>query len=41
MIFAKRRREPVFIAVWGVGLSAVITAALYWLFGEFFLIPLP
>jgi len=41
LIFAKRRREPFFIVVWGIGLSAVITAALYALFGLFFLIPLP
>ncbi len=41
LIFAKRRREPFFIMVWGIGLSALITAALYALFGLFFLIPLP
>ena len=41
LIFAKRRREPFFIAVWGIGLSAVLTGILYALFGKFFLIPLP
>jgi hypothetical protein len=30
-----------YFLVWGVGLSAALTAALWWLFGEFFFIPLP
>jgi hypothetical protein len=40
IIFAARR-DLRFLLVWGVGLSAGLTAALYWLFGHIFMIPLP
>lgn len=40
LIFAKLRTIS-FILIWGIGLSAALTAALYYLFGEIFLIPLP
>ena len=40
VIFA-RQHTLAFIVIWGVGLSAFLTAALYYLFGEIFLIPLP
>jgi hypothetical protein len=39
-IFAKQRTLA-FLLIWGIGLSAVLTAALYYLFGQIFLIPLP
>jgi Tripartite tricarboxylate transporter TctB family len=39
-IFAARR-DLRFLLLWGVGLSAGLTAALYWLFGHTFMIPLP
>lgn len=39
-IFAARR-DLRFLLLWGVGLSAALTAALYWLFGHIFMIPLP
>lgn len=35
------KRTLRFVLVWGVGLSAVLTVALYYLFAEFFFIPLP
>jgi hypothetical protein len=35
------RRDWRFVIVWALGLSAVLTAALYYLFAEIFLIPLP
>lgn len=35
------RRNWRFVIVWALGLSAVLTAALYYLFAEIFLIPLP
>jgi hypothetical protein len=35
------RRDLRFLLIWGVGLSAVLTAALWYVFGEIFLIPLP
>lgn len=38
--FAPKHSVAYFL-VWGVGLSAALTAALWWLFGEFFFIPLP
>jgi len=36
-----RRRDLRFILIWGVGLSAVLTAILWYVFAEIFLIPLP
>ncbi|MEO1102799.1 MAG: tripartite tricarboxylate transporter TctB family protein, partial [Pseudomonadota bacterium] len=38
--FAPRHSLGYFL-VWGLGLSAALTVALWWLFGEFFFIPLP
>lgn len=35
------RRDLRFLLVWGVGLSAALTAALWYVFGKIFLIPLP
>ena len=35
------RRNWRFVIVWAFGLSAILTAALYYLFAEIFLIPLP
>jgi hypothetical protein len=35
------RRDLKFLLVWAGGLSLVLTAALYYLFGQIFLIPLP
>lgn len=39
--FATRTRDLRYIAFWGIGYSAAITAALYYVFGEVFYIPLP
>ncbi|MEM7023556.1 MAG: tripartite tricarboxylate transporter TctB family protein [Pseudomonadota bacterium] len=36
-----RKRDLRFIILWGVGLSAVLTAILWYVFAEIFLIPLP
>jgi putative tricarboxylic transport membrane protein len=35
------RRDLRFLLIWGGGLSLVLTAALYYVFGQIFLIPLP
>jgi hypothetical protein len=35
------RRDLKFLLIWGGGLSLVLTAALYYVFGQIFLIPLP
>jgi hypothetical protein len=35
------RRDIKFLIVWAGGLSAVLTAALWYVFGQIFLIPLP
>jgi putative tricarboxylic transport membrane protein len=35
------RRDLKFLLIWAGGLSLVLTAALYYLFGQIFLIPLP
>ena len=35
------RRDLRFLLLWGGGLSLVLTAALYYVFGQIFLIPLP
>jgi hypothetical protein len=35
------RRDLRFVLVWGIGLSATLTAALWYVFGTIFLIPLP
>jgi len=35
------RRDLRFLLIWGVGLSAVLTGALYYVFAKIFLIPLP
>lgn len=40
LIFAPIRSWR-YLLIWGVGLSALLTIALYYLFAEFFLIPLP
>ncbi|GAB5377161.1 MAG: hypothetical protein AcusKO_36230 [Acuticoccus sp.] len=39
-VFAARH-DLKFIVIWGFGLSAVLTVILYYLFAEFFFIPLP
>lgn len=39
-IFVKKR-DLRFLLIWGVGLSAVLTAVLWYVFSEIFLIPLP
>lgn len=36
-----RRRSPKYILIWCIGLSAVLTAVLYYIFAEIFLIPMP
>jgi hypothetical protein len=36
-----RRRDVRFLLIWGIGLSAVLTAILWYVFAEIFLIPLP
>lgn len=36
-----RRRSPKYILIWCIGLSAVLTAALYYVFAHIFLIPMP
>jgi Tripartite tricarboxylate transporter TctB family len=35
------RRDLKFLLIWAFGLSAVLTAALFYVFGEIFMIPLP
>jgi hypothetical protein len=35
------RRDLKFLLIWAGGLSLVLTAALYYVFGQIFLIPLP
>jgi len=35
------RRDLKFLLIWGAGLSLFLTAALYYVFGQIFLIPLP
>jgi hypothetical protein len=35
------RRDLRFLVIWAGGLSLVLTAALYYVFGQIFLIPLP
>jgi putative tricarboxylic transport membrane protein len=35
------RRDLKFLLIWGIGLSAALTGALYYVFGQIFLIPLP
>lgn len=35
------RRDLKFVLIWGIGLSAVLTLVLYYLFAELFYIPLP
>ena len=40
LIFA-RKRNLKYLLVWGIGLSAVLTAALWYLFAEIFFVPLP
>lgn len=39
-VFAERH-DLKFILIWGLGLSAALTVVLYYLFAEFFFIPLP
>jgi Tripartite tricarboxylate transporter TctB family len=39
-VFVKKR-DLRFLLIWGVGLSAALSAALWYVFGEIFLIPLP
>lgn len=39
-VFATRH-DLKFIVIWGFGLSAILTVILYYLFAEFFFIPLP
>lgn len=39
-IFVKKR-DLRFVLIWGIGLSAALSAALWYVFGEIFLIPLP
>lgn len=36
-----RKRDLRFVLIWGVGLSAVLTVILHYVFAEIFLIPLP
>jgi hypothetical protein len=36
-----RKRDLRLLLIWGGGLSAVLTAALWYVFSEIFLIPLP
>jgi len=36
-----RKRDLRFVLIWGIGLSAVLTAILWYVFAEIFLIPLP
>jgi hypothetical protein len=36
-----QKRDLQFVLIWGVGLSAALTAILWYVFGEIFLIPLP
>jgi hypothetical protein len=36
-----RKRSLSFVLIWGIGLSAVLTAILWYVFAEIFLIPLP
>lgn len=36
-----RKRSLRFVLIWGIGLSAVLTAILWYVFAEIFLIPLP
>jgi hypothetical protein len=36
-----RKRNLRFVLIWGLGLSAVLTAILWYVFSEIFLIPLP
>ena len=40
IVFA-RQRDWRFLIIWALGLSAFLTAVLYYLFAEFFLVPLP
>ena len=40
LVFATLRNWR-YMIIWGLGLSAVLTAILYYVFAEFFLIPLP
>lgn len=40
VIFA-RKRNFAYLVVWGVGLSAALTACLWYLFAEIFFVPLP
>ena len=40
LVFAPLRNWR-YMIIWGLGLSAVLTAVLYYVFAEFFLIPLP
>lgn len=40
VVFA-RKRDWRYLLIWGLGLSAALTAGLYWLFAKVFLIPLP
>jgi hypothetical protein len=40
MVFA-RKRDLRILLIWGIGLSAVLTAVLWYVFSDIFLIPLP